>query len=126
MSNLLTIYSPKGEKFEVTKLNFHDLKTHYGWSPTPPSASTAAVAAATVEPVKKSEEAPVVETTAEEPVTSEVTETAAAEVPEETPVDEKTALIEELKQRFDYDADKRLSVAKLKMKLAEFEEGAAA
>lgn len=107
MSQLFTIYSPKGEKFEVSKPNFHDLRTHYGWSPQPPVAdtSTVAVATATVEP-KVEEPAP----------DEQVVETAPETDEADAPVDEKSALIAELKDRFGFEADKRQNVIKLRMK----------
>jgi hypothetical protein len=36
--NLYTIFSPKGERFEVTKLNQNDLLQHNGWSLSPNGA----------------------------------------------------------------------------------------
>lgn len=32
MSDLITVYSPKGEKYEVSSLNAHDLCTHNKWT----------------------------------------------------------------------------------------------
>lgn len=59
MSNLFIVYSPKGEKFEVTRPNYNDLMKVAGWSNT----ASLAVAAATVEPAP----APAPETPAETP-----------------------------------------------------------
>lgn len=39
-ANLFVIYSPLGEKFEVTQPNYRDLKTHLGWTDTPPHPDT--------------------------------------------------------------------------------------
>lgn len=38
--NLLDIYSPLGEKFEVTQPNFRDLTRHAGWTAHPPHPDT--------------------------------------------------------------------------------------
>lgn len=65
MSNLLTIYSPDGEKFEVTKPNFRDLTTHRGWSAKPP-VTTAPAAAPEPAPEPQSEPEPVIEPETEE------------------------------------------------------------
>lgn len=47
MSNLRTIYSPVGEKFEVSEPNFLDLTRHAGWTETRPHPDDAAKAAET-------------------------------------------------------------------------------
>ena len=39
--NLYTVFSPQGERFEVTRLNFHDLITHAGWSQSAPTGAQA-------------------------------------------------------------------------------------
>lgn len=36
-NNLVKVYSPKGELFEVTKVNARDLTTHAGFTTTPPN-----------------------------------------------------------------------------------------
>lgn len=80
MSELQTIYSPTGEKFEVTRPNFKDLLRHAGWS-----ASPIAVATPEVSPVIA--EAPVVEaakTDASEPAVESEAET---ETPSENAVE---------------------------------------
>lgn len=66
MSDLFTIYSPKNEKFEVTRLNFLDLQKVKGWTLTPKTET----AVAAVEAVK---EAPVAPVEPVEPATTEQT-----------------------------------------------------
>lgn len=39
-ANLFVVYSPLGERFEVTAPNFRDLTTHAGWTTTPPHPQT--------------------------------------------------------------------------------------
>lgn len=139
MSNLLTIYSPQGERHEVSKPNFIDLSRHYGWTAHPPVLETKATNdASTNEAAAGSGSAGVA--TAE---LSNAGDTGAGSTDGRsdeggsegegesggpdgvlTGADEKAALIAELKDRFDYDADKRLSVSKLKAKLADLEANA--
>ncbi len=127
---LHTIYSPQGEKFEVSKPNFDDLRRHYGWSNTPPDTSAAAIAAATKDNSHGEKANAAGATRAAEPTpvpaeagsaeqggteAGEGREEGAAEA-EVNPADEKAALIAELKDRFNFDADKRWNVTKLTAK----------
>ncbi|MEQ6333009.1 hypothetical protein [Sphingobium sp. MK2] len=74
MSELYTIFSPTGEKFEVSLANFRDLSTEPGWSVSP-----IAIAAATVNE-------PVITETSDETVTDEpVTETDETTTEETAP-----------------------------------------
>lgn len=46
MSNLKTVYSPAGDKFEVSALNANDLTSHCGYSTKNPLAANKAAAEA--------------------------------------------------------------------------------
>lgn len=43
MSQLFVCYSPKGEKFELTRANFRDVTQNYGWTQFPPKGVEAPV-----------------------------------------------------------------------------------
>jgi hypothetical protein len=145
--SLYTIYSPQGEMFEVTRLNYLDLTSHAGWSNTPPSTSVAAIVAAeTPQEPAAAPQAP--EATAEAPQAPE----AAPAAPEAAPADETTEETSEetaekpafdreaaearyaalskddmrhlLKDQFGFDADGRTSLPKLVAKAVELEEAA--
>jgi len=81
MSDLYVIYSPKGEKFEVTRLNFLDLQKSKGWT-VEPKAETA-IAAAEIATKTVVDPAPVVP--APEPVETPKTVEAPAPVADEAP-----------------------------------------
>lgn len=136
MSNLVTIYSPKGEKHEVSKPNFIDLSRHYGWTGHPPIVAKKADedetlnATAAITPVA-SVELP----NADAGITDEPEDVGNAIRTESesdssgtdgvlTGAEEKSNLIAELKARFDYDADKRLSFSKLMAKFEDLQNSA--
>jgi hypothetical protein len=99
--NLVTIYSPEGEAFEVTRLNARDLTTHAGWTEVPVQKAAPAAAETPVEtpvetpaPKRGRRAAQQVETPAEETPAEETPaeETPAEETPaEETPAEETPA-----------------------------------
>lgn len=140
---LYDIYSKTGEKFEVSKPNFDDLRTHYGFTANPPETSTAAIAAVIKDTPADGEESHPAAVHQERG--SEEGERSAAEaglgtaepaaVPAEAGSEEgaseeevsgKAAAIAALKDRHNFDADKRWAEAKLNAKLAELDEAASA
>lgn len=148
--NLYTIYSPKGEMLEVSKPNFDDLRKHYGWKPQPPVGLTSekAIAAATVtEETTDGEgtnegtnegtagsdgtgvESPELPDTGNAGTDANVEgggdEGSSGEVAAVTTSDERAALIAELAEKYDFNADKRWNVAKLTIKRDELAAAAA-
>lgn len=84
MSNLHVCYSPKGEKFELSRPNFLDATQNFGFTTNPPASAEqdeADGAPSAESPVEPTEEVEAVETVeeAEEPVSEEVTEAPAKE-----------------------------------------------
>lgn len=138
---LFDIYSPSGEKFEVSKPNFDDLRKHYSFTPNPPETSTVAIATVIKDETTDGEDSSAVhqERSSEEgersaaeagssttESTAVPTEAGSEESTSEEEVSEKTALQNALKERHDFDADKRWNVVKLAAKLAELDEAASA
>ncbi len=83
MSELVKIYSPEGEPFEVSKANARDLTTHAGWSY---AQAGAAAPTAPAEPEVVEEETETEETETEETETEE-TETELTDTEQEDEAD---------------------------------------
>jgi hypothetical protein len=97
MSDLVKVYSPKGEMFENSPVNARDLVVHAGWSYDRPVTATAVTEPTPViVPEIVTPEVFVVEPVAEEAAVEEVPEIVADEEPvaEEAPVEEVVAVEE--------------------------------
>jgi len=135
MSNLITVFAPDGSKHEVSRPNFLDLTRHYGWTTSPPAPvpkdkkhETEFKPAAITQPANSGETSDGVATGSDVDDGAGLGEGEGSDGGADgvlSSAEEKAALIADLKERFDYDADKRLSVTKLKAKLVDLETNAA-
>ncbi|ARK07410.1 hypothetical protein LAV_00010 [Sphingobium phage Lacusarx] len=98
MSDLHVIYSPKNEKFEVSRLNFLDLQKVKGWT-LQPKTDTAIGAA------EAAKEAPVTPVTPKVPEVAEKPAEAPA-APETTPAADEPVKVRLTVEDFDDLADK--------------------